>query len=414
MQSIFSIAILCILVLTGARSELSAEIKIVPVGNLQLTGGQAFLKNEATSFGSNLNIFFAPVINFSANTALLPMYSGVYRGTKDVQELVGGGTLTREYLDNSLSLKFVNRFSENLKGKIRGGYKIEYLKETKDEEWTKGLFDYNKTIVGLEVEKIFPDATVNLRAGYDYYKMAYPNYATLISKNQYQTSIDTTTYKEVSANAGVNVLDYDTHEIFIEAVKGFSDSFTGKFLYDLSLKNFADQHLIDEAGAFSTTLRKDTIHLVGFTLQTSAHRAVLSVADSIQYYTSNQNSYDAGRTQFIPNFYNFVQNSVAPSVLFYLGRKQPYGRLNFWWEITHRKYQDRIAQKDDGTYTAEKIYQATNTLGFALSYPLGIMKGLSARVSANYRDASSNMKYEKYYKYNYYITNYFAGIEWEM
>ena len=65
---------------------LTAELKITPVANISLLGGQYFLEGETDSFTGNANIFFSPVINFSEKTALLPIYQGIYSGTKDVKE----------------------------------------------------------------------------------------------------------------------------------------------------------------------------------------------------------------------------------------------------------------------------------------------------------------------------------------
>ncbi|MEW6041490.1 MAG: hypothetical protein AB1633_08220, partial [Elusimicrobiota bacterium] len=405
--------VLSLLLLSIFITNSNAETKIIPVTNLSLYGGQYSLKGENTSFNGNLELFFTPVINFSPEKALMPMISLTYRGTKDVQELVGGGTMVREYADiGPVTLKYVHKYSDTFKAKIRGSYKIEYLKETKDETWQKGLFDYNKGLGGIELEKAYPDTFWNLRVGVDYYVMKYSNYASLISKSQ--TTLDTTTYQELSTNAGVNVLDYNTAETFIELSHSFNDNLTGRLLYDFSLKDFLDQKIANTDGSFKSELRKDIIHLLAFTLQGNTERAVLSLSDSIQLYTSNQNSYDAGSTKYIPNFYGYFQNSLTPSVTFKLGQEQPYSLFSLYWDIAFRQYADRLAQNSDATYTQEKINQLTSTQGLSILIPSpGIMRGLSFRLSANNRSSQSNMKYEKYYLYNYSVVSYFAGVALE-
>jgi hypothetical protein len=406
-----------VLLVISAAAPSFSETRVVPVANISVLGGQYFLKGQNTSFGGNVDLFYTPVINFSPEKAFLPMFSLTYRGTKDVQELVGGGTLTQEYMDiGPLTLKYILKTSETFKVKVKAGYKIEYLKETKDEQWQKGLFDYNKALGGMEIEKTYPDTEWNMRIGVDAYSMKYPNYASLISNQNYQAGIDTTTYKELSNNAGTNVLDNNTNEVFVEFSHAFSDTLTGKALYDIALKNFGDQKIVNKDGTFATDLRNDTVHFLTFGITGRTERTIISLTDSVQLNASNQNSYDASLTQFIPNFYNFFQNGITPSLTFNLGETEPYSTISLYWDVALRQYSDRFVQAADGTYnTSEKINQVTSTQGLVLSLPLsGISKGLSFRVSGNYRSASSNMKYEKFYLYNYSVTTYFTGITWEM
>lgn len=385
-------------------------VVITPVTNISMLGGQYFFKTEPGSFGGNIDLFFTPVINFTPDNALLPICTFTYRGTKDVQELVGGGTLTQETADLGISLKYVNKFSDTLKGKIKTGYKFEYLKETKDEEWTKGLFDYNKIIVGLELEKLLGSG--NLLLGYDYYQMKYPNYSSLVS--EYGTTIDTTTYSEISQNAGKNVLDYNTNDIFVEFIHNCSETTSIKFNYDLAYKYFVDQKIVTEQGKFGTDKRNDLVHYLGAGINRILNKKnnIIDITDSITVYTSNQNSYDANNTKFIPDFYGFIQNNFTPSLKICFGNIQNPNIINFYFDIAYRQYTGRLAQDPSGIYKSEKIHQTTTTLGLSLSFPVSSIKGLTAKISSNYRTTESNMKYEKNYRYNYYVTNYFVGLEW--
>lgn len=397
-------------------SGLLAEIRITPVVNISLTGGQYFLKTEATSFGGNFNLFFTPVINFTPRTALLPMFSLTYRGTKDVQELVGGGTLTQEYIDiGPITLKFIHRFSNTFKLKPRISYKIKYLKETKDETWQKGLFDYRRATAGIELEKMFvgEEISTNLRLGYDFYSMRYPNYSSLIFQEQFKVSLDTTTYKELSTNAGVNVLDYNTHQLYTEIIRPLSEVVTGKISYNIVLKNFVDQRIVNETGQFTTDLRSDISHLLFLGISLKTYRAAIYLNNTLQYYGSNQNSYDAGRTYFIPKFYNFFQNTLSSTIHFYLGRVQPYIKFSLYFDLSYRQYSDRLTQNERGEYLQEKISQNINSVGLNFTYPISLLQGLSVKFNTNYRVSNSNMKFEKYYKYNYYVANYFVGLEWK-
>jgi len=385
---------------------LTAELKITPVANISLLGGQYFLEGETDSFTGNANIFFSPVINFSEKTALLPIYQGIYSGTKDVKELVGGGTLTRKVLDNSLTLKATHKISDDLKAKVKVGYKMEYLQETEDEDkFGDGLFDYNRIIAGMEGEKALNE-NWNLRAGYDFYIMSYPNYSSLITT--YQTSIDTATYTEISKNAGEDVLDYSTHELFFETIRSFSEKLSGKIIYDIAYKSFNDQTIVKSDGSFSSSKRSDLVHLLSFGISNKLEKVTLNIVNSVQYYDSNQNSFDANRTQYNANYYDFFQNNIMPSLVFSISKNV---RLSLWWDVAYRMYLKRPAQNESGEYQDSKISQITNTTGTNLVIP--VYKSLSLNIAGSYRDSSSNNKYEANYRYNYNTSNYFAGINWE-
>ncbi|HCJ66537.1 MAG TPA: hypothetical protein DHV62_04230, partial [Elusimicrobia bacterium] len=161
-------------------NSFSAEIEVIPTGNLSLLGGQYLFEKEAASFGGNVYLEVAPSLQFTDELSLIPTYSTTYRGTKNVTELVGGGTLSQQAQDHLISLKLTNQTSEDFKLKINTSYKLELLKETKDESWGSGLFDYYKIAGGVEGEKkFFPEKAglESLTAGYGYYILKFNNYA---------------------------------------------------------------------------------------------------------------------------------------------------------------------------------------------------------------------------------------------
>lgn len=395
---------LSIILPVTAFCRLLSEVNITPVANVSLLGGQYFLEGEKDSFAGNADIFFSPVINFTGDTALLPIYQGLYSGTKDVRELVGGGTMTREVLDNSLTLKLTHKFSDTFKGKIKAGYKIEYLQETKDEDLGDGLFDYNRVMAGIETEKKYEN--LNLRAGYDFYTMSYPNYSSLVSQSA--GIIDAQTFTEISNNAGEDVLDYSTHELFVETLHSFNETTTGKISYDIAYKNFKDQTIVKSDGSFSSDKRNDLVHLLTFGVAKNLPKIAVALYNSVQYYGSNQNSYDANRTIYNANYYDFIQDNVTPSITVMLKKDI---KLSLWWDIAYRKYIERPVQDEDGNYKTSEITQTTNTTGITLIIP--VYKSLSVKTAGSYRDSSSNNRYEANYRYNYNTSNYFTGLNWE-
>jgi hypothetical protein len=51
-----------------------------------------------------------------------------------------------------------------------------------------------------------------------------------------------------------------------------------------------------------------------------------------------------------------------------------------------------------------------STSALTVMYPMP--HSLALNFSTSYRAVSSNMKFEKNYKYNYYTLNYFCGMAW--
>ncbi len=403
------VSIGCVVVFFG-KNLFSLDVKITPIADITVGGGQYFYSGSASN-GASGDIYFSPVMNFSQDTALLPIYSGSYRGTKDVRELVGGGTLTQETQDHSITLRYITKFTDSFRFRIRGGYKIEYVKETKDETWGKGLFDYTRPSFGVEGEKNIGDKS-SLKVGMDYYQMKYPNYKSLISNTDYQTSLDTTTYTELSTNAGENVLDNNNLVLSISYTRYPSENYFWRVGLDATGKNFPEQHVVGENGFFEETLRKDSNITLSGLVSFGNERIRTSISDSIQLYNSNQNSYDASGAKFISSYYSYTENVFAPTLSLNLGEFKPYSVVSFYVELAHRFYNSRPAQTITGEYLSENIYQATQTAGVSFKYP--ILKNLSAKLSGSYRVSFSNMKYENNYKYNYDVFTYFAGLNWSL
>src|SRR5581483_3654537 len=122
-----------------------------------------------------------PAVAFNDQWSVIPTLSSSWRGTKSVQDLVGGGTVFQQTQDNSASLKGIYSPNKAWQFKAAGGYYLELLKETRDEVWGKGLFDYQKFSTNLEAERALGEDS-SVRLGLDYYYIDFRNYNTLESQ----------------------------------------------------------------------------------------------------------------------------------------------------------------------------------------------------------------------------------------
>src|SRR5947209_5059364 len=126
----------------------AVEVKTVVDG--QLMGGQNYYNGSDSTFGGVGSLTLSPYMKFNDQWSLVPLYAGNYRGTKQVTDLVGGGTLFQDSQDHTFSSKLIRSFANGLKLKAVGGYGFELLRETKDEDWGKGLFDNRRLFGGTE------------------------------------------------------------------------------------------------------------------------------------------------------------------------------------------------------------------------------------------------------------------------
>jgi hypothetical protein len=385
-----------------------SEVKFTPVANISLYGGQYYLDDDPSSFGGNTSIYVSPVINFSPTRALVPVFNVDYVGTRDVQELVGGGTLTRQTMDAGVTLKYVYRMGA-WKVKPRFAYKKSLINETKDEKWTKGLFDYDRILYGFGIAKFIKGYEFSLDI--DYYNVSFPNYSSLIYEDAYTSSIDTQTYTEISSNAGEDVLDYTNAAVSVSINKQHTPDLRGFYSYRCDLRDYKDQTIVQSDGSFKADKRQDLINTLSLGIEYKFNRTGIMLKNDTRFFDSNQNSFDANATKYIKDFYSYYSTEFTPTLNLYLGKAENLSRLKLWWAIELKKYIGRLAQDTDADYTTDKVSQSDN--GFGLSYNYPLFKDLNLLFSLNRRTVSSNMKYEGKYKYNYTVTNYYTGLNWQ-
>jgi hypothetical protein len=184
----------------GAVSPLSAA-SVTPVYDVSFFGGQHFFDGNESALSGNFKLRISPAVKFNEKWTLIPTYSGGYQGTRDVQELAGGGTLFQDSTGHGTTVKGVYSLSPSWKLKGTAGASVEFLRETKDEKWGDGLFDHRKYSGGLETEFSASKETGG-RVAYDFYALDFPNYTSL------ESSQDATLSREL---AGKDTLNSGNH-----------------------------------------------------------------------------------------------------------------------------------------------------------------------------------------------------------
>jgi hypothetical protein len=391
------------LVLCASFCRLDAA-HVVPVGDFRFLGGQYFFNSSASSLSGNLSLTVVPAVKFNDRFSIIPTYMGSYRGTKEVADLVGGGTLFQDGQDHFLSVKGVYAVTPALKLKLGTSYRLELLRETKDEAWGKGLFDYQKLNAGFETEYAYLRNGA-IRAGIDYYTLRFPNYQSL------ESSVTSSGLgRELAGSDTLNCANLMGTLRFINSF-GRLKTEVG---YYTTAKSYPDQPLVLADSTLSKNKRNDSYTAIDTNVtcpvKTSPSLGIVVSLDA-QYVLndSNQAHYDAQKTKFIADYYDYSYLVVAPTVHFIIG-KRPWA-VSLGGSVNRQDYAKRPVQDADGTYQSGAITVDETMVSVGIAYPIG--KNIKLRAVSNFIDSRSNMKYETTYAYNYQTSNYLLGFNYE-
>lgn len=376
---------------------------VTTLANLTLMGGQNFVDGTASSVGGNVDAVVTPVVKFSDRWSLFPTYHGYYQGTEEIQSLAGGGMLFRDYTGQSLLLKSVHTLGAwKLKPSL--GATLEWLRETRDEEWGQGLYDYRKFNGGFEAEYALSQE-VGGRVAYDYFQLSFPNYQSL------ESAQDPTLSREL---AGEDVLNNANHM----GTLGVWTPLPGKGRLDVTgmydARGYSDQPLVDETGQLVSTDRKDAI---GYFDSTVAYpfpgpfdtRIFGQLGFRYGFQNSNQNHFDAKKNSFQSNYYDYAEWRVAPEVTSSLDKGRWLVTLGGSYE--RRDYGSRPTQDTLGNDLDEKLYVNTILTRLTLSHPL--TPRARVRLDGSLGWSHSNTQYEDVFKYNYRMASYGLGFSYE-
>ena len=396
----------------------AAAVEVSPVLNGSLSGGQYFFKKQKGSFSGNAAMTAAVLLKFNEKWSLLPTYSGSYQGTKGVDDGVGAGTLFQQQMDHRLSMTGLRRLQETswtLKPSV--SYKREFLKETRDETWGKGLFDYEKTALGLEAENAY-QAPFTYRLALDVYRVRFPNYESLESKS----GVDPLGNPLGRELASKRVLDTYNYQLTASGSRPYpydDPRYIFQGSYSVLYQDFLDQRLVNLRGQFDASGRKDILQTLSgsigrpLKIRFAGEEARLDVSFGLNagYCRSNQNTYDAVFSRYVPDAYSYWSLGAGPAVALAWGNVKQPSRLSGSFRWSRQSYLGRLVQDGDGVYGPAKQRQDRYVLSFGYGYPIAPNLTLTARTSFLW--AASNQKYEKTYSYTYRTINYLLGLNYE-
>lgn len=379
-------------------------VEFVPVFGGSFLLGQNLQNGDSTSWNGNANLQFTPAMKFSDSWGLIPTYAASYQGTQSIADLGSGGQLFQDSMSHSLRFKGIWRRG-NLKLKPQAGYRWEFLRETTDESWGKGLFDYRKPSLGLEAEYAVAEA-VTLGFSADWYRIEFPNYRSLESSVQ---GIGLGREQASGRTLDSNNVSWTGTAAFPFAIPGvktrLSVNFTGRA--------YPEQNIVLPTGSLSSERRDDKIKSVAVSLgrgwrlgeQTGVY---VDLQGSWTRLDSTQNHYDAEISRFTADYYSFEERSIQPRATFTLGRRKV--ELSIAYLNTHREYLSRRAQNTGGTHLDDAMVLEQDNFLFNLAVPVG--RGFKLLVNSTVATARSNQKYEKFFKTNYTLQSHMLGFSY--
>jgi hypothetical protein len=382
-------------------------------GELDAMLGQYFFNGSAGSINGYGNLDMQLLRSFSSDWGFYIEGHSTYTGFKQVDELAGGGTLFQQSWDNYAGVKWVKRFDDGWSLKPRLGLRDELFRETVDEAWGAGLYDFWRYEAGLVWEhktRLNDEIPWTWQLSYDLYYTHYPHFQSLTS--QFGT-------EQTAPNPGSRILDTVTNQLGYRNEYDLPNFVSAWIFYSISFVTFTDQKVVQSQGQFLGTNRADTYQSlnVGASKRYDDWQVLgrvrpvaalnVTVADQI----SNQNDFNADPSllKYTASYYDYWETRVGPSLTTTFLSTKTTARVSA--ELATRYYTGRLAQNADGSYTGNKLHQYTESVSFDASQP--VWRSLDVKVRAAWSNTSANTTDEQTYVYNYHDFNYFAGFGWQ-
>jgi hypothetical protein len=388
----------------GAATPARAAVEFVPVFDASFLLGQLYENGSASSWQGNGSLQATPALKFNDEWGLIPTYAFNYQGTKSVTDLGSGGQLFQDSMSHALIVKGVWKHGD-LKLKPHGGYRWEFLRETTDESWGKGLFDYQKPSLGLDAEYALAEGWTGT-AGFDWYLIRFPNYS----------SLESGVVSQGLGRAEAAPRTLDSENLSWTAQTTFptpAPDVKGLLTLNWTTRSYGEQHIVVASGDLTPDTRVDQIKSITGTLFwgrkiNEDFGLFVNLQGAWTRVDSNQNNYDAAVNVFLPDYYGYEETSIQPRATAVVGPKKV--EVSFAYLRSHRRYLARPAQDAAGAYLSDAQSIDQDNFTFDLGVPID--KHWKVLATANMATASSNQQYQLFFKTNYTLQSYLLGVSY--
>jgi len=272
--------------------------------------------------------------------------------------------------------------------KTRLNYVYDFWRSGTNELWDYGLYDNNYIGLSEEIEyKTTEELKFNFKFGFNYVK--FPNYTGLIEE-YIAGKEETTSGKQDNLMYLLNLkAQYKLHNAGIMFIT----------------QNYINQKVLDETGTYSEQNQKDFSIELSYFYDSIIYKFIsLTPYLSIKTKDSNQaflylKTYDiiTSTPQVIPNYYDYSKIMVSLPISFYLTKTK---WVTIAPEFEFLYYTSRNARDKNNNFVDEK--QKNFLSVYSISYnSQSPDKHRKVSLFYTYQQQTSNMKFEKYYPYNY-------------
>ncbi|MCM2304594.1 MAG: hypothetical protein NDJ72_07820 [Elusimicrobia bacterium] len=400
------------LLLLALLASPAGALEWTPIFGVQALGGVHFFRGEKGSLSGNADAVFAPAIKWDEKWSFLPSARSSYEGTRRVTDVLGTATPAQERMEHKAAFRAVWADPAS-RWRLKPGlsYKLSFLRETFDESWGGGLFDERLWTIGGEAEFLTREPH-SLRASLDWFDATYPNYTSLES----QAALQFEGRPLARELVGDMVLDRSGARLGA----AFDMPAGERVRLDAGMSTvwsrYGSQKVVNEGGQFDAVGREDFLTSISLAARMPHEwnadlRALGSLTFGAGVLSSNQNGYDATRGKFLPKFYDYREYSLTPAVKLLVGPDRAPVSVDLAVGWRRRAYTGRRAQDASGAYSGGPLTTTEWTVAGTLTYP--IVKRFSLVFTLERASASSNQRFERYYRYAYEATSALAGFRWD-
>ncbi len=385
--------------------------KVTLIGNITVLGSYSKVCGGNKLSGLYASGNFAPVVRLSERDYLIPLYNGLYKRQKQIINEEEGGRPYTTIMNHNFSLMHKRIFPDRLTHRITGFASLNYNKETSDESFGDGLYDYRDygAIIDYQYDIIKTETDKGtLLLGGKYYFRKYPNFHSLISLAR-------------QAAPEEDEKDQNVFGIVTRYTHRFTDKLIFFLCYDFLLKRFTDKCTVDENGILEDNKkREDQVHF--FRLNGDyrlSKNFILGLDGEVELNNSNQDYYDSMNTPlalgddvFVAHYFNYNRYEIKPSLTYFFPLTENKNILfKLAYAYTLRDYPNRNIKNAENAYQSDTQEDRIHTGFLNISYPL--TQKFSFLINVDYAHTISNMEYERFYRYDYDIYHILSGLSYK-
>ncbi|MBD3263535.1 MAG: hypothetical protein GF375_00350 [Candidatus Omnitrophica bacterium] len=385
------------------------DSKFIPFGYLEVLGTYSDIKDGSHLWGYNIFGYYSPTLKINDSLYLIPLYTVEYKRLRQFISQEEGTLLYNTYMAHNFNLALRKEFKEGWFLRFAALGTWNYVKETRDESWGEGLYDYRDVGCSLKLRrrKRAAEDLRNYTFGFEYFRRIYPNFQSLISIG-------------MPSAPETNEKDFDGFKLSFSFDKINSRNQRVYLKPYLLFKVYLDKHLIRQDGTLDIyNKREDRLFNLDYGFKTPLNKSFyFGMDNNYTYNYSNLGFYDSKNTlglgddAYLKHYYSYHSASASPYIE-YIHRldEGKEARLKLGYSILLRYYPHRKAQNANAVYGDDNEEDLEQMLYTSFSWPL--TKSVNLLLRYSYTWARSNQEYEEYYRYNYDTYRISSGLSFE-